>query len=115
MMIQGDVDPFRISLELSSCINYFKQPITTTEEVNLYRQLNLIIYHNLWNTSSFSDQFPEKFCQHVIDKEKNACLNKKLDSSSDIKVDLVEQGIPKFSYFNPCDIHDTNTSEIIKI
>jgi hypothetical protein len=35
-------------------------------------------------------------------------LNNKSDHSSDIKVDLVEQGIPKLSYFDPSDAHDTN-------
>jgi hypothetical protein len=35
-------------------------------------------------------------------------LNTKSDYSSDIKVDLIEQGIPKLSYFDPSDAHDTN-------
>jgi hypothetical protein len=35
-------------------------------------------------------------------------LNTKSDHSSDIKVDLVEQGIPKFLHFDPSDAHDTN-------
>jgi hypothetical protein len=35
-------------------------------------------------------------------------LNTKSDHSSDVKVDLVEQDIPKFSYFYPSDAHDTN-------
>jgi hypothetical protein len=35
-------------------------------------------------------------------------LNTKSDHSSDIEVDLVEQGIPKLSYFDPSDAHDTN-------
>jgi hypothetical protein len=35
-------------------------------------------------------------------------LNTKSDYSSDIKVDLVEQGIPNLSYFYPSDAHDTN-------
>jgi hypothetical protein len=35
-------------------------------------------------------------------------LNNKSDYSSDIEVDLVEQGIPKFSYFDPYVAHDTN-------
>jgi hypothetical protein len=39
-------------------------------------------------------------------------LNTKSDHSSDIKVDLVEQGIPKLSYFNPSDAHDTNVKGI---
>jgi hypothetical protein len=35
-------------------------------------------------------------------------LNTKSDHSSDIKNDLVEQDIPKLSYFDPSDSHDTN-------
>jgi hypothetical protein len=35
-------------------------------------------------------------------------LNSKSDHSSGIKVDLVEQDIPKLSYFDPSDAHDTN-------
>jgi hypothetical protein len=35
-------------------------------------------------------------------------LNPKYDHSSDIKVDLVEQSIPKLSYFDPSDAHDIN-------
>jgi hypothetical protein len=35
-------------------------------------------------------------------------LNNKSDYSSDIKVDLVEQDIPKLSYFDPSDAHNTN-------
>jgi hypothetical protein len=35
-------------------------------------------------------------------------LNTKPDYSSDIKVDLVEQDIPKLSCFDPSDAHDTN-------
>jgi hypothetical protein len=35
-------------------------------------------------------------------------LNTKSDYSSDIKVDLVEQDIPKLSYFDQSDAHDTN-------
>jgi hypothetical protein len=38
-------------------------------------------------------------------------LNNKSDHSFDIKVDLVEQDIPKFSYFDPFDAHDTNVKE----
>jgi hypothetical protein len=38
-------------------------------------------------------------------------LNTKSDNSSDIKIDLVEQGIPKLSYFDPSDAHDTNFKE----
>jgi hypothetical protein len=39
-------------------------------------------------------------------------LNTESDHSSDIKVDLVEQDIPKLSYFDPSDAHDTNVKGI---
>jgi hypothetical protein len=61
-----------------------------------------------WNPSSFSDQVADKFYQQVIDKEQKNSLNTKSDNSSDIKVDLVEQDIPKLLYFDPSDAHDTN-------
>jgi hypothetical protein len=61
-----------------------------------------------WNPSSFSDQVADKFYQQVIDNEQKNSLNTKSDYSSDIKVDLIEQDIPKFSYFDPSDAHDTN-------
>jgi hypothetical protein len=35
-------------------------------------------------------------------------LNTESDYSSGIKVDLIEQGIPKLSYFDPSDAHETN-------
>jgi hypothetical protein len=61
-----------------------------------------------WNPSSFSDQVAGKFYQQVIDNEQKNSLNTKSDHSSDIKVDLVEQGTPKLSYFDPSDVHYTN-------
>jgi hypothetical protein len=39
-------------------------------------------------------------------------LNTKSDNSSDIKVELVEQNIPKLSYFDPSDAHDINVKGI---
>jgi hypothetical protein len=35
-------------------------------------------------------------------------LNTKSDYSSDINVDLVRREIPKLSFFDPYDAHDTN-------
>jgi hypothetical protein len=66
-----------------------------------------------WNPPSFSDQVADKFYQQVIDNEQKDSLNTKYDSdnSSDIKVDLVEQDIPKLSYFDPSDAHDTNVNQ----
>jgi hypothetical protein len=60
-----------------------------------------------WNPSSFSDKIADKNYQQVIDNEQKNSLNTKSDYSSDIKVDLVEQDIPKFSYFDLSDAHDT--------
>jgi hypothetical protein len=48
------------------------------------------------------------FYQQVIDNEQKNSLNTKSNNSSDIQVDLVEQGIPKLSYVDPSDAHDSN-------
>jgi hypothetical protein len=51
------------------------------------------------------------FIKKVIDNEQKNSLNTKSDKSdhsSGIKFDLVEQDIPKLSYFDPSDAHDTN-------
>jgi hypothetical protein len=61
-----------------------------------------------WNPSSFSDQVADKLYQQVIDNEQKNSLNTKSYYSSDFKVDFVEQDIPKLSYFDPSDAHDTN-------
>jgi hypothetical protein len=55
-----------------------------------------------------SDQVADIFYQQVIDNEQKNSLNTKSDSSSCIKVDLVEEDIPKLSYFDPSGAHDTN-------
>jgi hypothetical protein len=39
-------------------------------------------------------------------------LNTKSDHSSDVKFDLVEQDIPKLSFFDPTDAHHTNVKGI---
>jgi hypothetical protein len=46
--------------------------------------------------------------QQAIDNEQKNSLNTKSDNSSDIKVDLVEQDIPKLSYFHPSYAYGTN-------
>jgi hypothetical protein len=61
-----------------------------------------------WNPSSFSDQVADRFYQQVIDNEQKNSLNTKSDFYFDIKVDLVELDIPKLSYFDPSDAHNTN-------
>jgi hypothetical protein len=69
------------------------------------------------NLPSFSDTVVDKFYQRfivifhqqVIDNEVKNSLNTKFDYSSDIKIDLVEQDIPKLSCFDLSDGHDTNT------
>jgi hypothetical protein len=58
-------------------------------------------------SSSFSDQVADKFYQQVIDNGQKNSLNTKSDYFSDDKVELVEQDIPKMSYFDPSDAHDT--------
>jgi hypothetical protein len=60
------------------------------------------------NPSSFSDQVADMFYKQVIDNEQKNSLNTKSDHSCEIKVDLAEQDIPKLSYFDPSDAHDTN-------
>jgi hypothetical protein len=49
--------------------------------------------------------------QQVIDNEQKNSLNTKSDYSSDIKAELVDQVIPKLSYFDPSNGHDTNVKE----
>jgi hypothetical protein len=66
--------------------------LPTTEEVNSLKRYCLTQRDNPWNTSSFSNQVADKF-------------EYKHDYSSDIKVDLGYQEIPKLSYFNPSDTH----------
>jgi hypothetical protein len=66
--------------------------------------LHVIRHHFLFKlqTSCFHQQVI-----HFDNEQKNS-LNIKSDNSSDIKVDLVEQDIPKLSYFDPSDAYDTN-------
>jgi hypothetical protein len=89
MVIQDDVDPLVIPLELAGCMNYFKHRLPTTEEINSLKQYCLTKCDTPWNLSSFSDQVTDKFYQQVIDNEQKNSLNTKSDYSSDIKVDLV--------------------------
>jgi hypothetical protein len=87
---------------------HFKHRLPTTEEINSLKQYCLTQGDTPWNPSSFSDQVADKFYQQVIDNEQKNSLNTKSDYSSDIKVDLMEQDIPKLSYFDPSNAHDTN-------
>jgi hypothetical protein len=77
--------------------------LPTTEEINSLKQYSLTQGDTPWNPSSISDQVADKFYQQVIDHERKNSLNTKAEYSSDIKVDLVEQDIPKLSYFDPSD------------
>jgi hypothetical protein len=97
-----------VPLELVGCMIYFKHRLPTTEEINSLKQYCLTQGDTPWNPSSFSDQVADKFYQQLIDNEQKNSLNTKSDDSSDINVDLVEQDIPKLSYFDPPDAHDTN-------
>jgi hypothetical protein len=97
-----------IPLELAGCMIHFKYRLTTTEEINSLKKYCLTQGDTPWNLSSFSDQVADKFNQQVIDNKQKNSLNTKSDYSSNIKVDLVQQDIPKLSYFDPSDAHDTN-------
>jgi hypothetical protein len=108
ILIQDDSDEFVMTLGLKGFMVHFKQRSTTTEEVNSLKQYCLTQGDTPWNPSSFSDQFADKLYQQVINNEQKNNLNTKSDYSSDIKVHLVEQDIPKLSYFDSSDAHDTN-------
>jgi hypothetical protein len=81
----------------------FKHRLPSTEEINSLKQYCLTQGDTPWNPSSFSDQVADMSFQQVIDNEQKNSLNTNSDLSSDIKVDLVEQDIPKLSYFDPSD------------
>jgi hypothetical protein len=87
---------------------HFKHRLPTTEVISSLKQYCLTQGDTPWNPSSLSDQVADKLYQQIIDNERKNSLNTKSDDSSDIKVDLVEQDIPKLSYFDPSDAHDTN-------
>jgi hypothetical protein len=108
MEIQDVGSSFVIPLKLAGCMIHFKHRLPSTEEINSLKQYCLTQGDTPWNPSSFSDQVADKFYQQVIDNERKNILNTKSDNSSDIKVDLVEQDIPRLSYFDPSDAHDTN-------
>jgi hypothetical protein len=105
MEIQEIICSLVVSLELAGCMIHFKHRLPTTEEINSLKQYCLTQGDTQWNPSSFSDQVADKFHQQVIDNEQQNSLNNKSDHSSDVKVDLVEQDIPKLSYFDPSLMH----------
>jgi hypothetical protein len=106
MEIQDVGSSLVVPLELADCMIHLKHQLPTTEEVNSLKQYCLTQGDTPWNPSSFSDQVANKFYQHVIDDEQHNSLNTESDNSSDIKIDLVEQDIPKLSYFDPSDAHE---------
>jgi hypothetical protein len=108
MEIQDVGSSLVVPLEFAGCMIHFKHQLPTTEEINSLKQYCLTQADTPWNPSSFSDQVADKFYQQVIDNERKNSLNTKSDYSSDIQIDLVEQDIPKLSYFDPSDAHDTN-------
>jgi hypothetical protein len=108
MVIQDVGSSYVVLLELAGCMIHFKHRLPTTEEINSLKQYCLTQGDTPWNPSSFSDQVADRFYQQVIDNEQKISLNTKSDYSSDIKVDLVEQDIPKLSYFDPSVVHNTN-------
>jgi hypothetical protein len=89
-------------------MNHFNHRLPTTEEINSLKQNCLTQGDTPSNPSSFSDHIADKFNQQVIDNEQKNSMNTKSDDSSNIKVDIVEQDIPKLSYVDPSDAHDTN-------
>jgi hypothetical protein len=97
-----------VPLELAGCMIHFEHRLSTTGEINSLKQYCLTQGDTPWNPSSFSDQVAYKFYQQVIDNAQKNSLNTKSDHSSDIKVDLLGQDIPKLSYFDPSDAYDTN-------
>jgi hypothetical protein len=105
MEIQDVGSSLVVPLELAGCMIHFKHRLPTTEEINSLKQYCLTQGDTPWNPSLFSDQVADS---QVIDNERKNSSNTKSDYSSDIKVDLVEQGIPKLLYFDPSDAHDTN-------
>jgi hypothetical protein len=108
MVIQDVGNSHVVPLELVGCMIDFKHRSLTSEEISSLKQYCLIQGDTPWNPSSFSDQVADKFYQQVIDDEQKNSLNTQSDHSSDLKVDLVEQNIPKLSCFDPSDAHDTN-------
>jgi hypothetical protein len=108
MVIQDFVSSIVLSLELAGCMIHCKHQLPTTEEIDSLKQYCLTQGDTPWNPSSFSDQVTDKFYQQVIDNKQKNSLNTKSDNSSDNDVDSVEQHIPKLSYFDPSDAHDTN-------
>jgi hypothetical protein len=108
MEIQDVGSSLVLPLELAGSMIHFEHRLPTTEEVNSLKQYCLTQGDTQWNPSSFSDQVAVKFYLHVIDNEQGISWNTKSDYYFDVKFDLVEQDIPKLSYFDPSDAHDTN-------
>jgi hypothetical protein len=98
MEIQDVGSSVVIPLELAGYMIHFKHRLPTTEEmINSLKQYCLMQGDTPWNPSSFSDQVADKFYQQIIDNDQKNTLNIKSDHSSDIKVDNLEQDIPKLS------------------
>jgi hypothetical protein len=97
MVLQDDGDPLIIPLEFADCMIYFQHRLSTIEEINSLNEYGLKQGYTPWNPSSFSDKAADKFYQWVIDNEQKNSLSTKYDHYSDMKVDLVEQDIPKLS------------------
>jgi hypothetical protein len=108
MVIQDVGSSLVVPLELAGCMIHFKHWLPTTEEIDSLKQYRLTQGNTPWNMSSFSDQVADKCFQQMSNNEQKNSLNTKSDYSSNIKVDLVAQGIPRLSYFDPSDAHDTN-------
>jgi hypothetical protein len=105
MVIQDVGSSLVVLIELAVWIIHFKHRSPTAEEVNSLKQYCLTQGDTTCNPSSFSDQVADKFYQQVIDNGEKNSLNTKSDHSSNIKVDLFRQDIPKLTYFNASDAH----------
>jgi hypothetical protein len=94
---------------------HFKHRLPITEEFSSLKQYCLTQAGTPWIPSSVSNQVADKFYQQIIDNEQKNCLNNKSDYFSDIKVNLIEQGIPKLSYFDQSDDHGKLSNDILVI
>jgi hypothetical protein len=104
MVIQDVGSSLVVHLELAGCMIHFKHRLPTTEEFNSLKQYCFTQGDTPLNPSSFSDQVADKFHQQLIDNEKK---NKNILIPNVIILlilkDLVEQDIPKLSYFDVSD------------
>ena len=105
MVIQDDDDSIVIPLELAGCMTHFKHRLPTPEEIESIKQYCLTQGDTPWNILPFSLQVADNLYQQLIDNEQKNSLNIISDLSFNIKIESIEQVIPKLSYFDPSDAH----------